>query len=151
MKTPMILWAMLLLPLAISAQATKKAPVKKPVSSSKQKPAAGTAAALIPANAFHFKENGKTDVKIDSIYPAIVIEGNNNSITVIEGNVKIFIKGKGNDINMISANYIEISGDNNFVSWEKSENASGKPQVNDKGGYNNVGKKSGKALNKSDN
>jgi hypothetical protein len=105
----------------------------------------------IPDNAYYYKESGKQDAVIDSKYPAIVIEGSNNRINIADGNTMIFVKGKKNDINMISADYIEITGDDNFISWQVSNTASGKPVIKDKGGYNNVGKRTTGALNKSEN
>lgn len=146
----------MLLLVSVMAFTQKSAPSKstaKKVSPAKHKSPASKASTVnsnIPANAFHFKESEKQDAEIEGNYAAIVVEGDHNKITVSDGTSKIFVKGKGNDISMVSADYIEITGDGNFVSWEKSANASGKPVVLDKGGYNNVGKRTGEALDKDD-
>lgn len=108
------------------------------------------AAPLDAKGVVKYAENGKeeeitTDAKI------LMVSGNENKLSV-KGKVdKLIISGKDNDITISSVNQIVISGSSNFVSWESSENTSGKPVVQDKGGYNNVGKKSGEALNKTDN
>ncbi|MBK8353112.1 MAG: DUF3060 domain-containing protein [Saprospirales bacterium] len=96
-------------------------------------------------------ENNKEDATLTATDKAIVIDGNENKITITGNCKQIYIKGKNNDITIESLDNIEITGSGNFVSWEKSTNTNGKPTVKDKGGYNNVGKKSGQALDKSDN
>ena len=103
----------------------------------------------VPANAYYYKSSGKADT-ISISYKSIVIEGDNNKLYIREGNDQVFIKGKNNDINMKSADYIEITGDGNFVSWETTKNPTHKPVVQDKGGYNNVGKRANTALNKAE-
>ncbi len=81
----------------------------------------------------------------------VLIAGSNNKL-VLTGNAnKLLVSGKDNDIEVASVKEITVSGSGNFISWERSGNASGKPVVKDTGGYNNVGKKSGNALNKSEN
>lgn len=124
----------------------------KQKTTTKSKPKTTTVAVNpIPADAVHFTENNKEDASIIATDKAIVIDGNDNKINITGNCKQIFITGKNNDITIESLDTIEITGSGNFVSWEKSGNASGKPIVKDKGGYNNVGKKSGKALNKGDN
>ncbi len=81
----------------------------------------------------------------------VLISGNNNKIT-ITGNVgKILITGKDNDITIVAVNEIVITGNGNFVSWEKTNTSSVKPTIQDKGGYNNVEKRSGNAQTKEEN
>jgi hypothetical protein len=155
MKKVITVWIIVLTAASIIAQTSKTTSKPKPKTKTaqviKQKPAVQPGDQPIPENAYYYKESGKQDGVIDSKYPAIVIEGSNNRINIADGNTMIFVKGKKNDINMISADYIEITGDDNFVSWQVSNNASGKPVIKDKGGYNNVGKRTTGALNKSEN
>jgi hypothetical protein len=44
-------------------------------------------------------------------------------------------------VNINTVNEILVKGNYNFISWEKSSNANGKPLISDKGGYNNVGQR----------
>lgn len=110
-----------------------------------------TATTVIPADAVHIFDSNKNDVELTATNKAIVIEGNNNQINITGNCKQIFITGKSNDITIESLDFIEITGESNFVSWEKSSNTSGKPIIRDKGGYNNVGKKSGNSMKKNDN
>ncbi len=151
MKTRVVLLAGMLLAIAAFAGTPKKttsktAKVTKPKTSTTKTPSNS-----IPVDAYVFKDNNNREAKITEAHKTIVIEGDGNKIEIGEGNEQIFIKGKNNDINMKRADYIEITGDGNFVSWESTMNPNGKPVIVDKGGYNNVGKRSGSALNKSDN
>jgi len=57
----------------------------------------------------------------------VVIAGNDNKIT-IHGYVE-------------KLSEIYIKNDYNFVSWQATPNKSGKPIISDKGGYNNIGKR----------
>lgn len=76
----------------------------------------------------------------------VLLSGSNNKIT-IKGIVgKISITGKDNDVYIETVNHITVSGNGNFVSWEKSTNANGKPVIVDKGGYNNIDKRSSNAV-----
>lgn len=80
----------------------------------------------------------------------VLISGKDNKITIKGLIGKITITGKDNDVVIESVNQIIISGNGNFVSWEKTSNGNQKPNILDKGGYNNVGRKSGNALDKAD-
>jgi len=81
----------------------------------------------------------------------ILLSGNNNKIT-FKGTVgKIVITGKDNDIYISSVEQIIVTGNGNFVSWEKSPNSNGKPYTLDRGGYNNIEKRSSDAIDRSDN
>lgn len=81
----------------------------------------------------------------------IVLTSKNSTLYFVGNMNKITIKGNMNDIYIDGVNEIEIVGNNNFIEWKSSDNANGKPIVKDKGGYNNVGKFSTDAMNKSDN
>jgi hypothetical protein len=115
------------------------------------KPVKTSAVSTIPSDALIFNSSNQETAEINATDKAIVISGNENKITITGNCSQLFITGKNNDIVVESLDTIEITGSGNFVSWEKSTNATGKPNIKDKGGYNNVGKKSGKALNKGDN
>lgn len=109
-------------------------------------------AALIAVSETAIKYTGNDfdeEVQVDG--QEVLISGNNNKLTIKGKATTLVITGKDNDIVIESVNDIVITGNGNFVSWEKSQLHSGKPTVKDTGGYNNVGKKSGDALNKSDN
>ena len=80
----------------------------------------------------------------------VLISGNDNKITIKALIGKITITGKDKDDVIESVNQIVITGNGNFVSWEKTSNGNQKPNILDKGGYNNVGRKSGNALDKAD-
>lgn len=108
-------------------------------------------ATSIPSDALIFNSSKQETAEIIATDKAIVISGNENKITITGNCSQLFITGKNNDIVVESLDNIEITGSGNFVSWEKSTNATGKPIIKDKGGYNNVGKKSGNSLNKVDN
>jgi hypothetical protein len=81
----------------------------------------------------------------------VVISGNENKITFKGAVGKIVITGKNNDIFIESVKQIIVPGSGNFVSWEKSDNAGGKPVIQDKGGYNNIERRSDNAMDRSDN
>lgn len=90
-------------------------------------------------------ENSNAEEDIDVNGKDVLISGNNNKLT-ITGNVeKILITGKNNDITLVSVNEIIVTGSGNFISWENAIEVGKKPTVQDKGGYNNIGKRSGNA------
>lgn len=95
----------------------------------------------VAANALKFESSNKEDeVNVDG--KDILVSGSNNKLT-ITGNVgKILISGKDNDITIVAVNEIVITGNGNFVSWEKTNSSAVKPVIQDKGGYNNVEKRS---------
>ena len=95
-------------------------------------------------------EESKLEKEITLNGQDVLISGNDNKITIKGLIGKITITGKDNDLVIESVNQIIISGNGNFVSWEKTSNGNQKPNITDKGGYNNVGRKSGNALDKSD-
>ena len=103
----------------------------------------------IAADAFIFSDSNKEE-EINLIGKDVLLSGNDNKLTFtgVMGNIQI--TGKNNDITIVSVKKIVITGSGNFVSWEKSDNASGKPFIQDKGGYNNVEKRSGNAQTKED-
>lgn len=103
----------------------------------------------IAADAFIFSDSNKEE-EINLTGKDVVLSGNDNKLTFtgVMGNIQI--TGKNNDITIVSVKKIVITGSGNFVSWEKSDNASGKPFIQDKGGYNNVEKRSGNAQTKED-
>ena len=104
----------------------------------------------IAADAINYAGSDKEDT-LEADGKDVLIAGNNNKL-VLTGNVnKLLVTGKDNDLEVASVKEIIVSGNGNFISWERSGNASGKPLVKDSGGYNNIGKKSGNALNKSEN
>ena len=120
------------------AQNNPSKPKSKPVSIS------------IAADAINYAGSDKEDT-LDVDGKDILIAGNNNKL-VLTGNAnKLLVTGKDNDLEVASVKEITVSGNGNFIAWEHSGNASGKPLVKDSGGYNNIGKKSGNALNKSEN
>lgn len=81
----------------------------------------------------------------------VLLSGNDNKLTFKGAIGKILITGKDNDITIVTVNKISVTGNGNFVSWEKSTTANGKPVVEDKGGYNNIEKRSSDAIERSDN
>jgi uncharacterized protein (UPF0333 family) len=103
----------------------------------------------IAADAFIFSNSNKEE-EINLTGKDVLLSGNDNKLTFtgVMGNIQI--TGKNNDITIVSVKKIVITGSGNFVSWEKSDNASGKPFIQDKGGYNNVEKRSGNAQTKED-
>ena len=103
----------------------------------------------IAADAFLFSDSNKEE-EINLTGKDVLLSGNDNKLTFtgVMGNIQI--TGKNNDITIVSVKKIVITGSGNFVSWEKSDNASGKPFIQDKGGYNNVEKRSGNAQTKED-
>lgn len=104
----------------------------------------------IAADAINYAGSDKEDT-LEADGKDVLIAGNNNKL-VLTGNVnKLLVTGKDNDLEVASVKEIIVSGNGNFISWERSGNTSGKPLVKDSGGYNNIGKKSGNALNKSEN
>lgn len=104
-------------------------------------------AAKVADDAIKFELSNETqDINVDQ--KDVLIAGNDNILT-ITGNVnKILITGKNNDITIVSFDEIVITGSGNFVSWEKTNNNAARPTMTDKGGYNNIGKKTGEAMNK---
>lgn len=102
----------------------------------------------ISPDAVKYADNNKEEeVLVDG--KDIILSGNNNRLTFKGTISKILITGKDNDITIESVNQITISGNGNFVSWEKSSN--GKPVIQDKGGYNNIERRSSDAQDRSDN
>ncbi len=94
--------------------------------------------------------NNKKEEEIILDGKDIIISGSDNKLN-FKGTIGIIlITGNNNDITIESVNQINLPGNGNFVSWEKSTNASGKPKIQDKGGYNNVGKRSNNAFDKAD-
>jgi hypothetical protein len=81
----------------------------------------------------------------------VLISGNENKLTITGTVGKILITGKNNDITIVAVNEIKITGSGNFVSWEKTNNNKPKPEIQDKGGYNNIEKRSGNAQTKEEN
>ena len=81
----------------------------------------------------------------------ILISGDKNTIHFTGICQKLVITGKYNDIDVDTVSAIVITGNYNFVSWKLGTNAKAKPVITDKGGYNNVGKRSGQALSRDDN
>ena len=153
MKTRLtIFWMIVLIASSMSAETAKSKTKLTAAKTGKAKTVSKSAQSLgLPKDAYIFKESGKQDAAISTSYKTIVIEGDNNKINIGEGNEKIFVKGKNNDIILKCADYIEITGNDNFISWETTNSPTHKPVIIDKGGYNNVGKRSSGALNKSDN
>ena len=133
-----LLFLLLLLNIVTFGQGTK--PTKTTTTTSQE----------IAADAIKYADNNKEDeVTIDG--KDVFISGNDNRLT-FKGTIgKIIITGKDNDILIESVNQIIVSGNGNFVSWEKSTNASSKPIIQDKGGYNNIEKRSSDAMDRSDN
>ncbi len=156
MKKQMLLCAMLVLLVGSSMMAqtstkskttTKKTPAKTVV---KKTTVTKTTTPTVSADAIKFEGSDKEEeIKADG--KDIHISGNGNKLTITGSAAHVLITGKDNDIAIQSVNEITVTGNGNFVSWEKTGNGNAKPVVQDKGGYNNVGKKSGDALNKSDN
>ena len=104
----------------------------------------------VAVDAIKFDSNNK-DEEIIVEGKDVILSGDDNRLT-FKGTIgKILITGKNNDITIESVNQIMIPGNGNFVSWEKSSNANGKPIIQDKGGYNNVERRSGDAQDRSDN
>jgi len=126
----------------------KTTTVKKTTTTKTTKPV--VASPSVAADAVKFdKSNATEDIVVDG--KDILLSGNDNKLT-ITGNVgKILITGKNNDITIVAVNEITITGSGNFVSWEKTNNANAKPVIQDKGGYNNVEKRSGNAQTKDEN
>ena len=126
----------------------KTTTVKKKTTTKTTKPIA--AKPQVAADAIKFENSNKEEeLSVDG--KDILISGSNNKLTII-GNVgKILITGKDNDISIVAVNEIVITGSGNFVSWEKTNSSSVKPIIQDKGGYNNVEKRSGNAQTKEEN
>ena len=137
------------------AQSTSKSKTKTTTKTKPKtntvKPVETNAVSTIPSDAILFNSSNQETSEIAATEKAIVISGSENKITITGNCRQLFITGKNNDIVVESLDAVEITGSGNFVSWEKSSNTNGKPIIKDKGGYNNVGKKSGQALNKNDN
>lgn len=131
----------------LSAQKTKTTTTKNKTKSTVTK----SKAFEIPADAYTITGNDAEDKTINTDYEKVVITGNNNKIKLTGKYTEVIVTGKDNDIEIVSVNKIVVSGKGNFISWEKSTTATGKPSVQDTGGYNNVGKKSGDAMDKNDN
>ncbi len=105
---------------------------------------------LVAADAIKFdKSNATEDLVVNG--KDVLVSGNENKLNITGSVGKILITGKNNDITIGSVKEIIISGNTNFVSWEKSDNSEGKPVIQDKGGYNNIEKRSGNAQTKSEN
>lgn len=104
----------------------------------------------VATDALKYSDNSKEEeITLDG--KDVLISGNENKIT-FKGNIgKIVITGKNNDITIVSVKQIIVPGSGNFVSWEKSDNAGGKPVIQDKGGYNNIERRSDNAIDRSDN
>jgi hypothetical protein len=134
--------------MAISTASFAQTSTKKTPATKVTKPA--TAKPQVAADALKFENSNKEEeFAVDG--KDVLISGNNNKIT-ITGNVgKILITGKDNDITIVAVNEIVITGNGNFVSWEKTNTSSAKPIIQDKGGYNNVEKRSGNAQTKEEN
>jgi hypothetical protein len=98
-----------------------------------------------------FVDNSEKTLNIVVDGKDVVVSGNKNVINFTGVCKKLVVKGSGNDINIDTVAAIEISGDNNFVAWRYGPDATSKPTIIDKGGYNNVGKRSANALNKDEN
>ncbi len=121
----------------------KKSPTQK-TTAKKTTVAKVAPAVAIADDAIKFDKSSAEDA-IEANDNEILISGNDNKLT-ITGNVsKILITGKNNDITLTVVNEIIVIGSGNFVSWEKSSIADKNPVVQDKGGYNNIGKRSGNA------
>ena len=109
-----------------------------------------TATPQVAADAVKFdKANTTEEFAVDG--KDVLISGNDNKLTITGNVAKIWITGKNNDITIVAVNEITITGSGNFVSWEKSNYSGAKPVIQDKGGYNNVEKRSGNAQTKSEN
>lgn len=98
-----------------------------------------------------FVEESNKKLELPADGKDIVINGNKNTIHFTGISKKLVIKGNNNDIDVDTVAAIEITGDYNFVAWKYGPDATSKPPVTDKGGYNNVGKRSGDALEKDEN
>lgn len=104
----------------------------------------------IAADAVKYNDSNKEEeITLDG--KDVLISGNDNKITFKGSIGKIVITGKNNDITIVSVKQIIVPGSGNFVSWEKSDNAGGKPVIQDKGGYNNIERRSDNAMDRSDN
>jgi len=104
----------------------------------------------VATDALKYSDNSKEEeISIDG--KDVLISGNENKITFKGSIGKIVITGKNNDITIVSVKQIIVPGSGNFVSWEKSDNAGGKPVIQDKGGYNNIERRSDNAMDRSDN
>ena len=104
----------------------------------------------VDADAVKFsKSNITEEMLVDG--KDLLISGNDNKLTIIGKINKVFISGNNNDITIVAVNEIEVTGNGNFVSWEKTNNNNPKPFVQDKGGYNNIEKRSGNAQTKEEN
>ncbi|MFN8294638.1 MAG: DUF3060 domain-containing protein [Chitinophagales bacterium] len=106
--------------------------------------------ATVSSDAIKFTDSNKEEeIIVDG--KDVILSGNDNKLT-FKGTIgKILITGKDNDITIVTVNKITVTGNGNFVSWEKSTTANGKPIVEDKGGYNNIEKRSSDAIDRSDN
>jgi hypothetical protein len=98
-----------------------------------------------------FIEDSNKKIELPADGKDVVINGSKNTIHFTGVSKKLVIKGNNNDIDVDTVAAIEITGDYNFVAWKYGPDATSKPTVTDKGGYNNVGKRSGDALNKDEN
>lgn len=126
----------------------KSTTAKKDITIKTAKPTSTTPS--IGPDAIKFEKSNTTEnIVVDG--KDILLAGNDNKLT-ITGNVgKILITGKNNDITIVAVNEITITGSGNFVSWEKTNNTNAKPIIQDKGGYNNVEKRSGNAQTRDEN
>lgn len=147
-KITFILMLACILPASLMAQKT----TSKSKSATKAKTVKPTTKSTdLPADAYSVTENNAEEKTIETDKQAVVITGSNNKMNLPGTYEKVVITGKNNDITITSVNTIVVTGNGNFVSWEKSSNNTGKPVIKDTGSYNNVGKKSGDALDKNDN
>ena len=159
MKNKSLLLVILLFAgVAVIAQTTtvhdtaKESEIKEKVSEVFTKggpPKAGPGPMTLSPDAIKYTDSNKEEeIIIDG--KDVVLSGNDNKLT-FKGTIgKILITGKDNDITIETVNKITVSGNGNFVSWEKSTTTNGKPVVEDKGGYNNIEKRSGDAIERSD-
>lgn len=147
--TLFLLSAMTISSVSFAQTSSKKTTATNKTTTTKTtKPA--TSKPQVAADALKF-ENSNKEEEIVVEGKDVLVSGSNNKLT-ITGNVgKILITGKNNDITLVAVNEIVITGNGNFVSWEKTNNTNAKPNILDKGGYNNVEKRSGNAQTKEEN
>mgnify|MGYP002138972700 FL=1 len=121
------------------AQKTTAKTASKPTAKAKPKPA--TTVDASPDALKYSNSNKEEEIAVDG--KDVVISGHDNKL-IFTGKIgKLIITGKDNDITAQSVAQIIVTGNGNFVSWEKAPN--GKPILSDKGGYNNIEKRSSDA------
>ncbi len=124
------------------AQKTTAKAANKPAVKTKTKP---TTTVDVSPDALKYSANNKEEeIAVDG--KDVVISGHDNKLNFTGKIGKLIITGKNNDITTQSVVQILVTGNGNFVSWEKAPN--GKPIVSDKGGYNNIEKRSSDAQNR---